>query len=159
MQPPSRYKELASAIYDRCPLQAAEDQPPRSPYSSGSHVELAPRVAVSMDLRLSSAGGPNVLDHSSVVHVGYSWQPGSHWLCSAITDDLGCHSRTASYYIPQWRNDWRVFRHVMQDIVICAGELIGAGRSIFSVIVAKESRMLEQEIKGTSSWCGAHAAS
>ena len=147
IQPPARYVRLANIIYDKCPIQSLDSLIHLSPYATGSLYELSPQVSSGLDLRLSTGAAPSASEHSSAVHVGYSWRPGMHWLVCAITDDLGCHSWMAPYYVGNQPNPWTIFRAIATDIWDVVLELMGSGRNACTAVIGKESRMSEQETK------------
>ena len=146
-QPPSRYAVMANIVYDRCPVQAKESIPPPSRYLSGSLFELSPKVPNNLDLRPNAAGASGLLEHSSIVHIGYAWQVGMHWLSCAIIDDLGCHQWAASFYIGPSSKPWTIFRAIVMEIWDVTLELMGSGRNSFTVFVAKGFRMHDNEAK------------
>ena len=147
LQPPSRWTGMARMIYDRCPVQATERIHSPSRYMSASLFELSPKVPNTLDLRPNALAASGLLEHSSVVHIGYAWRVGMHWVSCAITDDLGCHQWAASFYVGPSPKSWTIFRAIATEIWDVTLELMGSSRKSFTVLVAKESRMHDNEMK------------
>ena len=147
---PSQYNFLAKAVYDKCSMQPVSDGPYGSEYASASLFELSPQVPAGVDFHLSAAGAPGILEHSSVIHIGYTWNPGCRWLFCAITDELGCHHWTASFLVGSPKDPWTVFRAIASEIYELTGDILGPKRRSCTIYVAKSSRMHDNEIKSKS---------
>ena len=146
MKPPKSYKRLAKIVYDRFPVPEQES----SPCVSASLVRLADTIPKSLEFKLSSDCPTSLFQHVSAAHIGYSWNIGSRWLSSVITDNHGCHQWSASYFLGLENDPWSNFRAVSKEIWETFLEAIDVSHGVHRLYISKCSPMLQTEIDGKS---------
>ena len=144
MQAPRTYIRLAKIIYDRFPVQGQDI----SPYASASLFRLAEGIPKSLDFKLSSDSPKSLFQHVSAAHIGYSWDVGCRWLCSAMTDSFGCHHWSASYFLGSGNDPWSNFRAAAKEIWETFLEAIDVSYGSHRLYISKISPMPPTEING-----------
>lgn len=130
-------------IYDNCPGQVEAT----SPYSSLSLVQLTPQMPEQVDFRLSRTNPTVLLQQQSVAHVAYCWNEESLWLTAALTDTLGCHSWSASYYVGARSGSFIAFRAVVKEILEIVREALEEAHGLPKLIVARDRTYHPAEIE------------
>ena len=143
---PAKYTRLAKELYDRCPTLKLD----ASPYASASLFQLANPIPKSIEFKLSADFISSPFQHESAIHIGYSWELTSMWLSSALTDTLGCHHWTASYYFGPSFDPWIIFQAVAKEIWEIMLEAMNASQGNRRLFVAKDKPMTTKEIDGKS---------
>ena len=131
---------LSKEIYDRCPL----DDESLSPYSSHSLIEIAQPVPKSLHFRLTSESHANPFQRETYAHVAYCWDEYSLWITAAMTDTLGCHSWSASFYIGA-ADKWAVFRVFVKEVLEIVEESIEDSHGRTRTVVYKDQCISQEE--------------
>ena len=135
---------IAKDIYDSCPTQAVSI----SPYSSLSLVQLTPEVPDAVDFRLQLDNPVVLLQEQSVAHVAYCWDEGSSWLTATLTDTLGCHSWSASFYTGVSSNALATLSAIAKEVLDVAREALEEAHGCPRTIVTRDEPMHPTEAEG-----------
>ncbi|KAI4743738.1 hypothetical protein E4T50_05860 [Aureobasidium sp. EXF-12298] len=107
---------LASFIYDRVPLDTANDHSSLWPLNTCPSIHLATPPSRKINFALTDRPSRNLLEEATILHVAYAVNADNSWLSAAWTDNTGTHCHKASYCLSN--TDGRIILTEVRDTTL-----------------------------------------